>query len=277
MASLVLSACTTDVVPVTPSLLPDSTDASPSASALPSARTPELPLATAVPGALGSGSGAQVDAKNLAVRTGPGTSFPLVAGYRLDPATQKEVLISDGVRLDAGYLTSVVQGPLVIDGIHWYLISPERQPGETVEHSWRWDADRDGVNSDPGWVAGITPDETFLIPRELPPCINPDCFPGIPPAAVLYATGSARSMAFEMASGVFVEWYAADPSGQACDFRIRLRPQAIVLDSARVVRLAHGQVVWPFDLQQPPSATEGASWLEVESDCTWSLIASHLQ
>lgn len=269
-AILMLSACTPEVVRITPSPSDESAPASPAASVQPFPSGPDLPLVTPIPGVLGSNSGAQVDAIGLAVRRGPGTSFPLVAGYRVDPATSQEVLITEGVRLDAGYYVYIYQGPLVIDGTYWYLVSPERQPGESIEHFWRWDADGDGSNVDHGWVAGRTPDDTYLIPAELPPCTDPGCGTAVPPYAQLYTTGSARTPMFTLGLGVSVLWYAADPAGQGCDMKITVRPNGIVLDSARVAPYGHGDRIWPFDLEEN---VEGEYWLDIESDCTWSLIA----
>ena len=77
-----------------------------------------------------------------------------------------------------------------------------------------------------------------------------------------------------MTGGVSVQWYAAAPDGGGCGMRITLRPNGIVIDSTTVVRWGHGEVIWPFDLQQNG---DGEIWLDIESECTWSLVAFRLQ
>ena len=272
-ALLALSACT---AVSSPGASPHSASAEPSTglgsdSAAESAGEPQasatagpaLPIASPAPGELGPIVGAQVVVDGLAVRTGPGTSYPLTAGRWWDATTGTELLPVPEIRLWAGYYAYVSWGPLVVAGVPWYFIGPQWQPGEVQEHVLRWDG---------GWVAGGSGGDPYLVPADVPP--DPSTEPygkGPDPYAVLYAIGSARSATFHAYGGGFiVEWYAADPDGAACDLTIAVRPNGDEIESARVEGWGHGRLVWPPDM----GGAEGDYWIDVESDCSWSLIVS---
>ncbi len=274
-ALLALSACTAvgspDASPHSASAEPPNNSASgstaesasePQASAT---AAPARPIASPAPGELGPIVGAQVVVDGLAVRTGPGTSYPLMAGRWWDATTGTELLAVPEVRLWAGYYAYISFGPLVVVGVPWYFIGPHWQPGEAQERVLRWDG---------GWVAGTSGGsggDPYLVPADVPPDPSAGQYgEGPGPHAVLYATGSARSVTFAgYASGFIVEWYAAEPDGGACDIAITVRPNGDEIETARVQGWGQGRVMWPPDMM----GAKGDYWIDVESDCSWSVIA----
>lgn len=277
-AFLVLSACT---AASSPGASPHSASAEPSiglgsgsGSAAESASEPQesatagpaLPIASPAPGELGPTVGARVVVDGLAVRTGPGTSYPLMAGRWWDVTTGTELAAVPEVRLSASYYAYIHQGPLVVAGVPWYFIGPHWQPGEDPRRVLRWDG---------GWVAGGSDGsggDPYLVPADVPPDPSAEPYGEVPgPHAVLYAIGSARSATFHgYDAGFIVEWYAADPDGAACDLRITVRPNGDEIETARVQGWGQGRALWPEGM----TGAEGDYWIDVESDCSWSLIVA---
>jgi len=264
---VLLSACASTAVDPPASV--SSGSAGPSVTLTePPAASPTADMTAPLPIELGPLEDAQVVVDGLAVRSGPGSSYPFVRGHIYDYVTNTYELVEDEVRLDAGYYTFVNHGPLVIVGIPWYYIGSRTQPGEAAEYTTSWDADGDGFRSDGGWVAGASGVGPFLVAAVVPGP-EPQVGGGPEPYAVLHAIGDARSATFHVQGlGAFiVEWYAADPEGEACDMKVTLQPNGLEIDSARVQEWGHHDQIWPEDME----GVEGDYWLEVDSDCSWSV------
>jgi hypothetical protein len=217
---------------------------------------------------------ARVRVNGLAVRRGPDPLAPLVAAYRYDVATSREVLVTDAVRLNDGYFLWIEDGPLVIEGVPWYHVGNSARQGEpTPESSHGWDADGDEFRSDYGWVAGGDGTSAYLVADEPPPP-PPDepVYGSAPdPYALMHAIGDARSETFELDAPVGIRWYGADPEGGSCRLTIMLEPLGVELLARGITGWDGGDDWWPkgYDYTEPLPA--GAHWVEVQSDCSWSL------
>jgi hypothetical protein len=89
------------------------------------------------------------------------------------------------------------------------------------------------------------------------------------PIAVTHGIGSARADAFELTDpAVGIRWYAAPPTGVSCTITITLQPVGVVMASAEVDAWDGGDEFWPRGGTQPP---DGDHWVEVDTDCSWSL------
>jgi hypothetical protein len=213
-----------------------------------------------------------VRVNGLAVRTGPGATYPFVAGYRVDT----EVLITGEVRVDDGSYLWIEDGPLVINGVPWYHVTNTlRQTDQASDELLVWDADGDEFRSDSGWVAGGDGASSFLVADEPPPP-PPDTqvFGGGPsPFALMSGLGNGTSEPFQTYAPVGAVWYAADPGGQECDLTVTLQPDGVDMGSDHVQGWGHGDEWWPRD----GSVLEGDHWLEILSDCSWSLRAHPIQ
>lgn len=216
---------------------------------------------------------ARVIVDGLAVRAGPGSSFPLIDGYALDAAGTAEVLVTDEVRVNEDHYVYVDAGPLVVAGVPWYRVMNTDQPGDKTEDTLRWDADGDDSRFDAGWVAGGDATTSFLVPDEPPPTNGPFHGHGPDPLLLLAGTGNATSDPFFTDVPVGISWHAADPDGEACDISITLEPASIDMGSQQVERFASGDDWWPRE----GSPIEGDYRIDVQSSCSWSLRVSIIQ
>ena len=124
VATLVLSACSTDVGgSPSPSALP-TPDASPStpiaspeptAPATPTDSPPPTPEPVVVV-RIDTGTIARITADGVAVRVLPGTAQPFIHGYDFEGADIGEV------RLDTDDRVAVIWGPVLADGHTWYSV-----------------------------------------------------------------------------------------------------------------------------------------------------------
>jgi hypothetical protein len=216
---------------------------------------------------------ARITVDGLAVRAGPGSSYPLIDGYALDAARTAEVLVTDEVRVNEGHYVYVDAGPLNVAGVPWYRVINIDQPGDEPEDTLRWDADGDDSRFDAGWVAGGDATTSFLVPDEPPPTNGPSHGHGPDPLLLLAGTGNATSEPFFTDVPVGISWHAADPDGDACDISITLEPASIDMGSQHIERFASGDDWWPRE----GSPTEGDYRIEVQSSCSWSLRVSIIQ
>lgn len=250
---------------VTPTLAPSG---SPGPTAGPSP-TPDGELALIAPW-----QSVRVTVSGLAVRRGPGTQYELVSNYRYDDETNTEVLEAEEVRLDEGHFLWAEDGPLVIDGVPWYRVYDSLPQTEPRDDIGRWDADGDEFRADPGWVAGGSGSDAYLVPDEAPEPSGPIYGEGPDPYAITFGTGDGRTDAFDLGLPVGVRWAAAAPEGGSCSIFIRLEPAGIEIVSMDVDEWGVGDDFWPKDMSSGPT---GEHWLEVETDCTWSLRAVPVQ
>jgi hypothetical protein len=218
----------------------------------------------------------RVRVNGLAVRREPSTSAPLVTAYSSnDPAAAP---VTDEVRLDDGYFLWIEDGPLLIHGIVWYRVANNiLQPGDGMDDVVLWDADGDEFRGDYGWLAGGDGQTLYVEPSEPPP---PD--PSAPvhgphpqPWALLHGVGDARSDPFEPGvTPVGIRWYAADPEGETCRITITLMPVGVEMLGSEVDVWSGGDNFWPRDYQTP---LLGDHWIEIATDCSWSLRVVPIQ
>ncbi len=70
-----------------------------------------------------------------------------------------------------------------------------------------------------------------------------------------------------------VDWYAAAADGSVCDLKFTLQPNDVELDAATVEVWGHDSL-WNAYLA---ALTEGDYWLEIVSDCSWSVTVNPVQ
>lgn len=292
LASVLLAGCTAGDGTFTPGPTPspesmatvrgsEPASASEEPSVTASRSVVEFPIATSQPGYLGPWVGAQTLVDRLAVRKGPGATYPMISAYRDDFVTGTSVLAEPAVRLPAGYYVFIDQGPLVIDGIGWYLVWNRPQPGELSENHLSWDSGGDKLPNE-GWIAGGLGTTPYLKVGDPPPGPGDFFAALVTPYPLMHATGNGRSDVFTVPvnAGLAVHWVAGDPEGLACDLKVTIKPLGDVILTQHVADAWDaGWGPWPT-LQQSGEtgpAPAGDYWLEVESDCTWSLQAQPLQ
>jgi hypothetical protein len=214
-----------------------------------------------------------VRVNGLAVRTAPEASAPLVAAYRYDVDTNQEVLVTDAVRLNDGNFLWIEDGPLIIQGIPWYRVGNSARQADLTVHLLGWDADGDEFHSDYAWVAGGHGTSVYLVADEPPPPPPDEPVYGDAPDlyALMHAIGDARSELFELDAPVGIRWYAADPEGGSCRLTMKLEPVGVELLERDITGWDGGDDWWPqeYDFTEPLPA--GDHWVEVQSDCSWSL------
>lgn len=249
----------------------DQPQASGSATASPTA----TPIAIAVADLPGPWQTVRSRVNGLAVRSGPGSEYPLAAGYRWDSATNSEVLVTDSVRVDDGYYLWVEDGPILIDNIPWYHVgnSARQSTDEGPDLNLSWDTDGDEFRSDSGWVAGGDGSSAFLVAAEpLPPPPGTQVYGDSPePYALLHGIGSARTEAFQPSAPVGIRWYASDPEGASCQISMRLEPLGIEMLSTEVTGWDGGDNWWPQDSAWDSRLQSGQYWIDIDTDCAWSL------
>jgi hypothetical protein len=216
---------------------------------------------------------ARVIVDGLAVRAGPGSSYPLIDGYAWNAARTAEVLVTDEVRVNDGHYVWVDAGPLVVAGVPWYRVTNVDQPGEDAEDTLGWDADGDDSRFDAGWVAGRDAEAAFLVPDQPAPAEGPHHGDGLDPLLLMAGSGNVTSDPFFTDVPVGVTWHAADPDEDACNISITLQPASIDMGSLRVEGFASGDNWWPRE----GSVTAGNYRIDVQSNCTWSLRVGIIQ
>ncbi len=236
--------------------------------------------ATDAPSAvLESWQSARVRVSGLAVRTGPASTYPLVAGYEWDAATYTGVLATDAVRVNSGYFLWIEDGPLVIDGIPWYRVgNTQRQTGMAPDELLMWDADGDEFRDDYGWVAGGDGASSFLVADDPPPPPRDEPVQGRGPNpyAILSGIGNGGTDSFEPITPVGIRWYAAHPAGDTCRIRITLEPAGIEMALSTIETWAGGDDFWPRESSFEAQLV-GDHWVEIETDCSWSLRVVPIQ
>jgi hypothetical protein len=202
----------------------------------------------------------------LAVRTGPGAGFPLLAAYRYP-----DRFVTDQLRLDAGHYLVAEHGPLVVDGVPWLMVYNVQQPGESPADKLGWDADGDEFRTDYGWIAGAGSDgNAYVVEDEIPPNPNDPVFgPGPGSYVIQVGTGSATTDAFDLFAPPVVNWVAADPEGGACAMTITLKPTGEKLVTQRVDKVAMGSVF--------AADATGTVRIGIETDCAWSMVVAPAQ
>lgn len=197
----------------------------------------------------------------LAVRREPSAAADFVSGYRFNVSTQQEEVISDELRVDDGQYLMINDGPLVIDGIPWYLVVA------------LYDADGVGIRSDEGWVAGGDGTSMYLVAEDPPPPPpdQPVYGPGPEPYTVMHGIGDAESYPFHLDAPVGIRWYAAALDGTTCRLTITLQPEAVEMVSTQIVGWHGGDEWWPQDYDYQEPLPTGAFWMDVDTDCSWSL------
>jgi len=211
----------------------------------------------------------------LAVRSGPGREYPLVAGYRWDAATNSEVLVTDSVRVGDGYYLWVEDGPIIIDGIAWYRVgnSARQSTDEGPDLNLAWDADGDEFRSDFGWVAGADGTNAFLVAAEaIPPPPGTPVYGESPgPYALAHGIGTGRTQTFQPSAPVGIQWYASDLDGESCQISMTLEPLGIEMLAAEVAGWDGGANFWPQDSSWEARLLPGDYWIDIDTDCSWSL------
>lgn len=203
----------------------------------------------------------------LAVRTGPGSGFPLLAAYRYP-----DRFVTDELRLGSGHFLVVEHGPIVVNGIPWLMVYNVQQPGETSDDKLNWDADGDEFHTDYGWIAGAGIDgNAYVVEDEFPTNPNDPVYGPGPGAYVIQTgTGSATTDAFDLYAAPVVSWVAADPEGGTCTMTLTLEPTGETLSTETVNGFAIGNF---FDAE----LTSGTISIGVDTDCSWSMVVAPSQ
>lgn len=279
--ALVVAGCSTTVagspspspseLPSTPTPVPTrSPDEQPTVTPTPKpTQPPQPPAPTPAPTPkpiaklddVGPRSAVRVLVNGLAVRTGPGTEFPLLAAYRYP-----DRFVTAELRLNSGHYLVVEHGPVVVNGIPWLLVHNIQQPGESSDETLRWDADGDEFHIDHGWIAGAGSDSSAWVAEdEFPTSPNdPVHGPGPEPYLILTGTGSLTTGAFATTAPAGIDWVAVDPSGGACAMKITVQPSGETLISERVEPVSSGTI----------RAADGGATVSIgiETECAWSLV-----
>lgn len=243
LVSILAGACAapsaSEVPAVTPTAVPTMTpfpDTRPTRS--PEATVEATPSATPDPAQIpvyATGSMVETHIGGLRVRARPGLNERVVTG-----------LLPEGADL------LVALGPVVVDGLGWYLVNDE--DGADPEFS-------------EGWVAaGFNPDP-FLVPTVFTVAENP------------YVGGAAHDRDAEFGpvriidASYQIRWIAAPPTVDGCSFAVDLRVGSGQATPA--IRATIGAVVAPGVLNAEyfadhPELT-GDLFVTVTSDCSWAL------
>lgn len=254
----------------------------PSPTQSPASATPPTasPTAALVPHLrLGPNQVARVLVDGLAVRQAPSVDAPLVDGWQFfeerDNTWEK---ITDALRFDAGHYVYLGQGPLLIDGRQWFLIDNLPQPGDDrYAEVLRWDIQEDPDDGWDGsaWLAGSDGGERLLEPG------TGYEFPASGPSpigkslSVAHGVGSGRTKAWTSDTATAVSWAAADPEAGTCNLRIILQPDVRVIADQTVRGVARDQAVLLTEEEQGSPSPEDR-WLNIETDCSWSLTVGSL-
>lgn len=171
----------------------------------------------------------------LRVRQRPGTTSSVVTGL-----------------LPIGSELQVVMGPILVQGVGWYLVT---------------DPDPDEPQFTEGWIAaGFEPD-AFLASIG---ASTEDA----PYVASFDQTGSAQYGPVEIGDGDHaIRWIATDPERVRCEFAVLLAEGAA--DPVPAIRATIGNGVDPGTLQPGSFAAlgvRGQVFVMVESDCAWTMV-----
>jgi hypothetical protein len=262
--------------PSATSLLGSTTTASPTATH--AVAEPTIgPISTPTANLLEPFETAKIVVDGLAVRQAPGTSRPFVEGHRNNPDGTSD-LVTDEVRLPRGYYVLVDAGPLLFEDIPWYRVENLPQPGQDPTDELVWQSQTDRIHNW-GWVAGSARGTSYLKEAAFPyPSDSPPFYP-LPRYWTMHGVGSARSSTLNfppLDEGVWnpvqVQWVALDPDGGSCGMKVTMRPDGWDMGSGTVIDWGGGALSSP-----PEEVLLGEKWLEVESDCSWTLTAGPSQ
>lgn len=200
------SAATSD-----PPVASAETSAEPSAPPPSIAPTPSAPEPTPAPVApqLVLPGTARVLADDVSVRTQPVLGAALVSstdGYG-------GAVVDEDVRLNADSYVHVHRGPLIHDGLAWFLVMPLGWDGVV------WDNGRSEGNINQGWVAGGYAGSDWLVTDDPPPTPAPTDgghIHGGPPVEAFAGIGDAR-ISTDIGAPI-IEWDAASTSSEPCTF-----------------------------------------------------------
>jgi hypothetical protein len=237
-ACLILAACTFPALATpTPTLAPTPTPA-PTPTASPSpipSPTPEpTPGAADVPSFIG-GELIETTIDGMRVRQRPGTDSRVIAG-----------LLPLNARLE------VVMGPILNDGIGWYLVR---------------ESDERDLGFGEGWIAAGFEPEPFL-------ATTGSQAPGSLTAVGLAGTGNAEHgpVTIDADAEYAIRWVAADPERTGCSYAVFLSSGGG--DPVPAIRATIGDDLVPGTLQSnafDALGQRGLVFLTVASDCAWTL------
>jgi hypothetical protein len=205
----------------TPSPAPTSVAATPDPATIPAFGAGEL-IATAIDG--------------LRVRQRPGLNGVVVTGL---------------LPLNAGL--QVVMGPILADGLGWYLAT---------------DADEDEPQFEEGWIAAGFEPEAFLSGTG-------EVSAGSPYIASFAQTGDADYGPVEVGDGDHaIRWVATDLDGGGCRFTVSLAAGGD--DPVPAIRSTIGNADLVPGTLQPGSfaalGVRGPTFVTVVSDCAWAIV-----
>ncbi|MGZ8481370.1 MAG: SH3 domain-containing protein [Candidatus Limnocylindria bacterium] len=236
----VLSGCT-----LPPLESPTPTPAPPTPTAAASSPSPE-PTPTDPPGASPT-----PDVGAIPDFTGRDVVTTTFAGLRVRDLPGTDTRVITGL-LSGDAELQVVMGPVLEDGLGWYLVT---------------DADPDDPQFEEGWVAaGFEPDANLRSTGR----VADDS-----PVVVSFAqTGDAQFGPIEVPDERHViRWVAVDPEGVRCQFSVLLAAGSA--EPVPAIRATVGDTLIPgvlqssFFVSQP--GLRGQLFLTVQTDCTWTL------
>lgn len=225
---------------------------SPTPTPSPQATPAATPTLTADPSPTGAGSGSPTpDVGAIPTFTGGELVATTFAGLRVRdlPGTDRRV-ITDLLPFDAEL--EVVMGPIVVDGLGWYLVT---------------DVDADVPDFEEGWVAAGSDPEANLRSTGR---IADDS----PVVIALAQVGNADFGPIEIPDERhIIRWVALDPEGVRCQFAILLTAGSgepvPAIRSPVGGALITGTLQSSFFVGQP--ALRGQLFLSAETDCAWTL------
>jgi hypothetical protein len=175
----------------------------------------------------------------------------LIDGLRVRQRPGTAGLVTTGL-LPRNAEMEVVMGPLVVDELGWYLVL---------------DADSDEPTFEEGWVAAGYEPEPFL-------AATGRAATDAPYVASLAGVGDAEEGPIEISDAPHaIRWIARDPEGVRCSFAVSLLPPAA--DPVATIRATVGSGIDRGTLQPQTFAAlgvRGTAFVQVASDCAWSLV-----
>ena len=217
----------------------------------------------------------EVTGSALAVRSGPGTEYPIVSEYLLGRTEPLETtLLRSEVRLPAGYVVRVQLGPLVVDDTAWFAVYNVAQAGQADADTplWRTVAPvpYSEIYFELTWIAASQPGATFVRVAERPAC-SAYYAESPPPSPAAAGTGEGRVGPWINRVSSITIAAAAASSSATCELRVTTQSgdQRFAEPAVKYYSFSNPYVAPVFG-----AAPGDTVWLDVSGDCTWAISIS---
>jgi hypothetical protein len=221
----------------------------------------------------------KVQVNGLAARIAPDRSAALVHAYNLSgPAP-----IDGGlVRLSKGAFVSVELGPLRVGTTTWYLVWPSKTGAFRVSDLDWYDKAPPSGTPGPGWVAGSSGTDVYMIPAREPDKTELEAFE--PVGLTGFGSGAYVLGSGPRHDAFLLEWAAAAPTpGTKCTLTASLVPDdrdfaplGILSTSTTSVKIgprAGTRILWP----EAAASTWTTFTVEVGGTCASSMRLIRLE